>query len=116
MPLSPRRFIPQHARNRAMERRTKKADPLYASDEWKHLRERVMHEEKRCRSCGALPAKGDQADHILPVKTHPGLAFVRSNIQRLCASCHSSKTGKRDGGFGRARNSSTQGNASLIIL
>jgi 5-methylcytosine-specific restriction protein A len=40
-------------------------------------------------------------DHVVPLR-HGG-SNDESNLQALCASCHSRKTVLRDGGFGRAR-------------
>ena len=34
-----------------------------------------------------------EIDHILPVSTHPELAFVFENLQLLCEKCHRNKTG-----------------------
>jgi 5-methylcytosine-specific restriction enzyme A len=44
----------------------------------------------KCVQCGAVTRL--EADHIKPVRTHPELGFELTNLQTLCASCHSQKT------------------------
>jgi 5-methylcytosine-specific restriction protein A len=44
----------------------------------------------RCVQCGAVGRL--EVDHILPVRTHPELAFDLSNLQTLCPACHTRKT------------------------
>ncbi|ELK38933.1 HNH endonuclease, partial [Brevibacillus agri BAB-2500] len=39
-------------------------------------------------------------DHIVPHKGDMRKFWDRMNWQALCASCHSKKTAKEDGGFG----------------
>ena len=34
----------------------------------------------------------EQVDHILPLRERPDLAYVLSNLQGLCSSCHSTKS------------------------
>lgn len=58
---------------------------------WKALRLQVIRrDEWKCVQCGDM--RRLEVDHILPVKTHPELAFVLSNLQCLCGSCHARKT------------------------
>jgi 5-methylcytosine-specific restriction protein A len=53
---------------------------------------------------GVRVVEGKHVDHIVPhgndFSTH-GLFWSRSNWQTLCAECHSKKTSREDGGFGR---------------
>lgn len=61
------------------------------SKRWPSLR----HQAKRrdnfcCVKCGAVGRL--EVDHILSVRTRPDLAFELSNLQTLCARCHTSKT------------------------
>jgi 5-methylcytosine-specific restriction endonuclease McrA len=44
----------------------------------------------RCVACGARARL--EVDHVLPVRTHPALAFALDNLQTLCARCHARKT------------------------
>ncbi|MCO6436913.1 MAG: HNH endonuclease [Phycisphaerae bacterium] len=45
---------------------------------------------------------GEVVDHIVPLAR--GGTHNESNLQTLCASCHSKKTVKYDGGFGNSPN------------
>ena len=47
------------------------------------------------------PTPGDHVDHI--IQRSAGGADAWSNLQTLCARCHSRKTVMQDGGFGRPR-------------
>ena len=40
-------------------------------------------------------------DHIETVESKPELRLALGNLQVLCSRCHSHKTAKEDGGFGR---------------
>lgn len=55
-----------------------------------------------CQDCGRLAGRKGEAhvDHRdgNPANNDP------VNLQTLCASCHSTKTATRDGGFGNAPN------------
>ena len=64
-------------------------------DRWRKIRAVVLGEEPYCRSCSA---SSTHVDHIKPL--NQGGDNSRSNLQALCAFCHSSKTGRNDGGFG----------------
>jgi len=61
------------------------------SARWKALRALVKRRDGwkcvKCRARGRL-----EVDHIKPVRTHPELSFDLTNLQTLCASCHSKKT------------------------
>ena len=69
---------------------------------WQLLSRQVLREEPTCRivPCGR---PSQHADHIIPVRQRPDLRLVRSNVQGLCASHHSAKTAREDGGFGNPR-------------
>ena len=58
---------------------------------WKALRQEALRRDGWC--CVRCPERRRlEVDHILPVKTHPELAFALSNLQCLCGPCHSRKT------------------------
>jgi 5-methylcytosine-specific restriction protein A len=61
------------------------------SGRWQGVRFQVLRRDDfRCRQCGARGRL--EVDHVLPVRTHPGLAWTLSNLQALCRSCHTYKT------------------------
>ena len=62
--------------------------------QWRH---QILNKYPICVMCGNKPAT--QADHIIPINKG-GKRFDINNGQGLCASCHSAKTVKYDGGFG----------------
>ena len=64
---------------------------LYASKEWKLLRELVLKRDGyKCVRCGAENSFKNplQAEHKLSKAYHPELAFDLSNIITLCLRCH----------------------------
>jgi 5-methylcytosine-specific restriction enzyme A len=63
---------------------------------WAKLRLLVLHEEPLCCVCGA-PAT--DVDHIIALAR--GGDNSRGNLQALCKSCHSVKTLRDDGGWGK---------------
>jgi 5-methylcytosine-specific restriction endonuclease McrA len=59
---------------------------------WLALRHAVLERDGwACVQCGARGVR-IEVDHIRPVRTHPGAAYDPSNLQSLCAPCHSRKT------------------------
>lgn len=61
------------------------------SRQWPALRLAAKRRDGwRCVECGNSGRL--EVDHIKPVRSHPELAFELSNLQTLCASCHSRKT------------------------
>jgi len=77
----------------------------YNTRHWRRLRKMKLTEQPLCAYClemgRTIPAT--VADHIVPVKERPDLAFVYDNIQGLCRECHDSvkrreeSTGRRVG-------------------
>ena len=63
--------------------------------EWRRIREEHLQLEPDCRVCGRPDS---HVDHIVARKQ--GGTDDHSNLQTLCASCHSRKTATHDGGFG----------------
>jgi 5-methylcytosine-specific restriction enzyme A len=58
---------------------------------WKALRLQALERDGwQCVQCGTHV--GLECDHIKPVRTHPELAYVLSNLQILCGPHHSAKT------------------------
>lgn len=61
----------------------------------------VLRRDPLCVRCLALgrAEPSTDADHVVPLAR--GGADDPSNMQGLCHSCHSRKTAREDGGFGR---------------
>lgn len=70
------------------------ADPL-----WSRLRAAHLASSPACVQCGSTHRLN--VDHIVAHKGNEALRLDPSNLQTLCASCHSRKTVQQDGGFGR---------------
>ena len=70
---------------------------------WRRVRKGFIEKHPFCVHCeekGVInPA--DVVDHIVPHKGNKEVFWDRDNWQSLCYSCHSIKTVKEDGGFGR---------------
>ncbi len=68
---------------------------------WEKVRRMHLRREPLCRACRAedrlQPAV--EVDHIVPLGK--GGTGTTENLQSLCKSCHSKKTAREDGGFGR---------------
>jgi 5-methylcytosine-specific restriction protein A len=69
---------------------------------WRKVRRLVLNTEPLCRMClqNGITEPGSHVDHIIPM-ARGGAQYDLDNLQPLCASCHSVKTAKEDGGFGR---------------
>jgi 5-methylcytosine-specific restriction endonuclease McrA len=64
---------------------------VIARKQWKAVRHLALKRDGfKCVQCGARGRL--EVDHILPVRTHPLLAYELSNTQTLCVACHSRKT------------------------
>lgn len=61
------------------------------SQRWKALRKQALKRDGfRCVQCPER--RRLEVDHIQPVRTHPELSFVLSNLQTLCGRHHAQKT------------------------
>lgn len=68
---------------------------------WRKLRGLVLAAEPLCRECTKKRITR-AASHVDHVDGDPSNNTM-SNLQPLCAPCHSRKTAKEDGGFGNPR-------------
>lgn len=71
-------------------------DSFYSQARWRRFRLLVLQAEPLCRHCKAVgfTVPATDVDHIVDRLERPELAFVESNCQALCHSCHSRKTRK----------------------
>ena len=89
MPIRPKKI--GEKKKTATKRKRKN---FYSTWAWVKLRYEVLAEgDGRCVLCGRSKAEGTylQVDHIKPLKTHPELALVKSNLQVLCGACNFGK-------------------------
>jgi len=62
------------------------------SKRWRVLRWEILERDGfACTTCGARGVRLE-VDHIDPVRNAPDRAFDPSNLQSLCAPCHTRKT------------------------
>ncbi|WP_441635126.1 HNH endonuclease signature motif containing protein [Cupriavidus sp. YAF13] len=82
---------------RAKARQSKRALPTN-STAWRRIREGVLRRDPLCAECKKRHrvTAATVVDHIDGDSTNDD----PSNHQGLCASCHSAKTARQDGGFG----------------
>src|SRR6056297_2799063 len=64
----------------------------YNTRQWRRLRKMVLERDVFCVYCREMGrvTPATVADHIIPVKERPDLAFDFNLIQGLCAACHDS--------------------------
>ena len=70
---------------------------------WQKARITYLGRHPLCKHCEAagLVVAATEVDHIIPHKLDQGLFWDSGNWQALCKRCHSQKTAREDGGFGR---------------
>jgi 5-methylcytosine-specific restriction protein A len=91
-----RSFFPKR---KASGPRVRVFDYTSSNRRWRKLRASVLASEPLCRACRTMnrTTPATQVDHITPISAG-GEAYDRANLQSLCASCHSKKTTRQDGG------------------
>lgn len=67
------------------------AASFYGSARWRKFRLLVLEERPLCVAC-PRPTPATEVDHIIPRSEAPHLAYVASNVQPLCETCHADKT------------------------
>jgi len=94
-----------HARVFRSAAHRKEAARLYRTGQWRALRRQQLTAKPFCAEClkAGRYTPASEVDHIVPHRNDERLFFDPMNLQSLCSSCHSIKTAREDGGFGRAR-------------
>lgn len=84
------------SRRQADSRRDRSAARrVYNSSRWKRLRRMILRRQPNCE-CGEAT---NEVDHIDGDVTN----CRWDNLQAMCKRCHSRKTAKEDGGYGKRR-------------
>jgi 5-methylcytosine-specific restriction protein A len=71
--------------------------------QWRRESKAFLAAHPNCVDCGALAT---QVDHERPHRGDPALFWDRTNWRPRCHACHSRKTARRDGRWGRRSSSS----------
>jgi len=75
---------------------------FYRTSAWAEVRLVVLRRDAyRCAS-PRCTNRASHVDHKVPI-ARGGAGLDPRNLQSLCASCHSRKTARTDGGFGHAK-------------
>jgi 5-methylcytosine-specific restriction protein A len=93
----PQGWKPREQVKREVDRLRPSARERGYGTDWVLLRAIILKRDPICKHCGQ--AKSKHVDHILSRKR--GGTDDPSNLQGLCWSCHSRKTVREDGGWGR---------------
>ncbi len=94
-----------HAREYRARTDRREAMRLYRSPQWQAMRRQQLTSQPFCAECLKVGryTLASEVDHIVPHRNDERLFYDPLNLQSLCRSCHSAKTAREDGGFGRAR-------------
>lgn len=70
---------------------------IYDTRRWKRVKARQLAREPFCRACASdgIETLAQEVDHVLPVE-QGGAPFATDNLQSLCSTHHSIKTGAFD--------------------
>lgn len=100
-------YCSQHAAAHARAYRStedrKASARLYHSGQWLVLRAQHLAHHPFCVQClkAGRYTMATEVDHVVPHRNDISLFYDASNLQSLCHACHSQKTAREDGGFGR---------------
>jgi hypothetical protein len=76
---------------------------IYNTARWKRLRAAKLASNPTCQACPPWRVRrASHVDHRQAISAG-GDPWAPSNLQSLCAACHSVKTARLDGGFGHRR-------------
>lgn len=84
------------------------ADPFYRSKVWLGVRMQALKRDGWTCTAPQCGRKASHVDHVRSIAAGGGRLDL-GNLASLCASCHSRKTARADGGLGRAKKTATFG-------
>lgn len=95
-------YCPEHSRKQQGETRGSAASRGYGRA-WQRESKAYLASHPWCAECQRQGRRtpATEVDHRVPHKGDRRLFWDRSNWQPLCHNCHSTKTAREDGGFGR---------------
>lgn len=93
----------QRKQNALRDRRRGTRTQRGYSNQWLAASKAFLTEHPMCAEClkNGRFTPATEVDHIIPHKGDMVLFWNRKNWQALCHKCHSTKTVREDGGFGR---------------
>jgi 5-methylcytosine-specific restriction enzyme A len=102
---SSQRWCEKHARARQAEDRQRRGSARERGydSRWSKLSRDFRRAHPLCALCEAngIVKEAECVDHVVSVKRAPDRKFDVSNLRSLCWSCHSKKTAREDGSFGK---------------
>ena len=98
--LVPRGRCPTHALAQEHARPNRIVRRWYHTQRWVHLRAQVLVEAcYTCAHCGVVSLHLE-VDHIVKHEGDPLRFWDHTNLQALCAPCHTKKTNREMGRYG----------------
>lgn len=102
--LTHERFCPEHAKEDDQAYRRFQRDPEINkryNHAWRKLRNRYIAAHPLCEHClkNGRYVAAQEVDHITPLAA--GGTHAEANLQALCKPCHSAKTAREDGRWGK---------------
>lgn len=107
MPVKPRSHMPGRSNaaphQPSLKKRRSSTQRGYGY-RWQKARGAYLVKHPLCAECARQDRirAATEVDHIIPHKNDPELFWDEDNWQGLCHPCHSIKTAREDGGFGRS--------------
>lgn len=104
------KFIAQREKERQQKADAKRREENKSSTQrgygykWQKISKQWRKDHPLCVMCEkqGIITPAECVDHIVPHRGDPNLLYDLSNLQSLCWKCHSRKTVKEDGGFGKS--------------
>lgn len=86
-----------------VRKQSRERTPNLYGRKWQQYRLHYLRAHSLCVHCAqrGVLTPANEVDHITPHRGDMRLFWNHDNHQALCHSCHSTKTARYDGGFGR---------------